>query len=174
MKKLMMLLFAAILLTACSESEEPKVAIQEEVNEPAVTVDETEEVDEAEETATIDTSVFEYATNTEVTDAIDLNQHVTVFVDMKPETKPGMAFQHVLNQTYDFIQQDDVSGAKTIAINIRQDGKKIAAYTVDTDKFTPNDDEPMAQVVLDASVVDMAMPDVEAYAEAMDLKMNKE
>ncbi|MBM7717293.1 hypothetical protein JOC94_004318 [Bacillus thermophilus] len=99
---------------------------------------------------------------------------MTVFVDMSEDLKPGLAFQHVVNQSYDFIQQDDIEGAKTVGINVRQGGNKIAIYTVDRDKFQPNDNEPMADLVMDASVVEMALPEVEEFADTMEIKLNKE
>ena len=47
-------------------------------------------------------------------------------------------------------------------------------YEVDINKFQPNDDEPMADVVMKASVVEMMTPEVEEYANQMDIPLNKE
>lgn len=200
MKRILFMIFASCLLvlSACGnddtdnaseddklnkeieeqEEEQDEIQDQEDGSESEEDVEEVSsddsEDDEQEENGEIDTSVFEYATGIEVTDAIDINEHVTVIIDMSEELSPGLAFQHIVNQTYDFIQQDDVQAAKTFGINIRQGGNKIAMFTVDRDKFKPNDDEPMADLVLEASIVEMALPEVEQFAETMDMQLNKE
>ena len=115
----------------------------------------------------INTSVFEYATDIKLTDAIDINQHVTVMVDMSEELTPGLATQHVVNQTYDFVQQDDVQSAKTITLIVRQAEKKVAQYTINTEKFKPNDDEPMADAVISASEIDSMTDEVKEFGKTM-------
>lgn len=115
----------------------------------------------------IDTSVFEYATYTEVTDAIKTNQHVTVKVIVSEENKPGMAVQSVINQTFDFIQQEDVKDAKTITIFVTQNDKKIAQYTVQMDKFIPNETDPMSDLVLKASEIEMMSDEVKEFGAAL-------
>lgn len=166
-------------LFGCAEGSEPKeekksedtteVNVKEEKAETTeeVTESEPEEVSE-EEQSTINTDVFEYATKTEVTNAIDINDHVTVFVYMSEDLKPGLAAQHVLNQTYDFIQQEDVKDAKTISINVKQGDTKILMYTVETDKFKPNEEIPMSDLVLDASEVEFMIKEVEEAAEVFE------
>ena len=109
-----------------------------------------------------------------MTDALEINDHITLMIDMPESNTMGLAFQHVANQTYEFLQQESAKEAKTIGINIRQDGTKIAMFTVHPDKFEENDEAPMAQLVLDASIVEMALPEVEEYAETTDLKLKKE
>ncbi|QGG51630.1 hypothetical protein [Lysinibacillus pakistanensis] len=116
----------------------------------------------------IDTSVFEYANSVQITDAIDLNNHVTLIINMKEATKPGLAMQHVVNQTYDFIQQVDVKGAKTIGINIKQGANKIAQFTVFKDKFVPNDDEPMSDAVIAASDIEFMTDEVKVFGKTTD------
>lgn len=116
----------------------------------------------------IDTSVFEYAEKVEVTDAIELNDHITLIISMSESTKPGMATQHVVNQTYDFVQQVDVKGAKTIGINVKQGDNKIAQFTVYTDKFKPNDDEPMSDAVIAASEIEFMTDEVKEHGKVMD------
>ncbi len=59
-----------------------------------------------------------------MTDAIDLNNHVTLIISMSEAISPGLATQHVVNQMYDFVQQVDVKGDKTIGINVKQGAKK--------------------------------------------------
>lgn len=122
-----------------------------------------------EEESTINTDVFAYATKTEVTDAIDINDHVTVFVYMSEELTPGLASQHVLNQTYDFIQQEDVKDAKTISINVKQGDTKILMYTVEKDKFKTNDEIPMSDLVLEASKVEFMTDEVKEFGEIMEM-----
>lgn len=129
------------------EASEPE-GKEEPTPEPELTEEERAEAaekraTEQETTRKIDSTVFEYATKIDVTDAIDLNDHVILILNMNEKTQPGMATQHVVNQTYDFVQQADIKGAKTIGINIKQSEKKIAQFTVHMDKFVPNDDEPM-------------------------------
>lgn len=132
--------------------------------------DEVEEEvkDEEPKKANISTYVFEYAQKVEVIDAIELNDHVTVFIDMSSGPTPGLATQQVVNQTYDFIQQDDLAGAKTVSINVRQKGNKIAMFTVDMSKFVPNDDEPMAQAVIAASDVEFMTDEVKEFGKVID------
>ena len=192
MKKIlsMLLLSLVLVLSACGsdepEKETPEVEDtpkQDEVekDEPAEEepVEEEPEEDgesneETNDEPAIDTSMYEYAENVEVTDALEINDHITLIIDMPESNTRGLAFQHVLNQSYDFLEQDSTKKAKTIGVNIRQGGNKIAMFTIYTEKFVENDDKPMAQLVLDASVVEMTLPEVDQYAETMDLKMNKE
>lgn len=152
------------------ESEEvAKKEVKEETTE--VTNEEVEakkeETEEkpVEKKPTIDTSVFEFAKNVEVTDAIDSNQHVTVFVEMSEETQPGMATQHVINQTYDFIQQEDISNAKTVTIAVKQGETKIAQFTVNKDKFTPDDSKPMTEAVINASEIEFMTDEVKQFGQ---------
>ncbi|GKV66709.1 MULTISPECIES: hypothetical protein [unclassified Sporosarcina] len=116
----------------------------------------------------INTSVYEYASNIDITDARDLNDHITLMIDMKTDNE-GMAFQHVLNQTYDFVQQPDIEGAKTIGINVRVKGDKVGMFTIYPEKFKANDDEPMADAVLAASDLEMVNAEVEQFGKVMEL-----
>ncbi len=171
-------IFSAVLF-GCSDGSESKeekksedtteVNVKEEKAETTeeVTESEPEEVNEVEQ-PTINTDVFAYATKTEVTDAIDINDHVTVFVYMSEELTPGLASQHVLNQTYDFIQQEDVKDAKTISINVKQGDTKIFQFTVDTTKFKTDDEIPMSDLVLEASKVEFMTKEVEDAAESLE------
>lgn len=79
-----------------------------------------------------------------------------------------MATQHVVNQTYDFVQQADIKGAKTIGINIKQSEKKIAQFTVHMDKFVPNDDEPMYDAVIATSEMEFMTDEVKEFGETME------
>lgn len=120
----------------------------------------------------IDTSMYK-AKDVELTDAVDTNQHITLKVKASDQVKPGLAFQNAATDTYDFLLQDNVKQAKTVTVLVQQQGKKIAQYTVDTSKFIRNDEEPMGQVVLDASEVEMMSQEVEEYTQVMGLKINK-
>ena len=115
----------------------------------------------------IDTSVFENAEKVEVTDAIDSNQHVTVFVYMSEEPEPGFATQTVFNQAYDFLQQPDLEGAKTVTIAVKQGNRKIAQITVNKEKFKPDDQRPMSDVVLEAAKIDSMIDEVKEYGKIM-------
>ncbi|MDN4607358.1 hypothetical protein [Sporosarcina highlanderae] len=166
MKKLLMIILATGLLAACSEEATEPEKPEVETQQVETTTNEPEEKQ-------IDTSVYEFASNVDVTDARDINSHITLEIDMKTDNQ-GLAFQHVLNQTYDFLQLPDIEGAETVTINVLVEGKKIAMFTTKPGELEINDDVPMAQLVLNASVVEMALPKVKEYAAAMELKMNKE
>lgn len=125
------------------------------------------------ENLVIDTSMYEYSKEVEVTDAIDINEYVSLIIRMNDSLEEGMAFQHASNQTYEFLQQDIIEGAEKVGINIVLNNKKIAMYEIDLDEFNIVDDEPMAQLVLDAAVVKMMTPKVEEYVDIMELKYNK-
>lgn len=158
-----------------NEEINAEVNVKEEKDEFSATEQTTEsEPDDVseeltEEESTINTDVFAYATKTEVTDAIDINDHVTVFVYMSEELTPGLASQHVLNQTYDFIQQEDVKDAKTISINVKQGDTKIFQFTVDTTKFKTDDEIPMSDLVLEASEVEFMTDEVKEFGEIMEM-----
>ncbi len=174
-------------LFGCAEGSEPKEEKKTDTNTEEVktndsgksseqTKENTEEPNEEKkeqvnevEQPTINTDVFAYATKTEVTDAIDINDHVTVFVYMSEELTPGLASQHVLNQTYDFIQQEDVKDAKTISINVKQGDTKIFQFTVDTTKFKTDDEIPMSDLVLEASEVEFMTDEVKEFGEIMEM-----
>lgn len=165
MKRLLAIMMFTFLLAACGSANEQDVSNQEvEQQEQLIIEESTAVVDDKK----IDTSVYQYATNVEVTNAIDITQHVTLMIDM-PTDKEGLAFQHVVNQTYDFLQQPDIEGAKTVSVNVRKDGIKIGMFTVNTDKFKPNDQEPMADAVLNASEIEMLSPEVKEFGKVMEL-----
>ncbi|KZR58369.1 hypothetical protein [Pseudobacillus badius] len=117
----------------------------------------------------IDTSVFEKAKKIEITDAIDITQHVTVFVDIPNKNVAGQSVINVLSQTYDFLQQDDMTGAKTVTIAVRQNGIKIAQFTIDKDQFVPDDNQPMAGQVLKAAEIETLSNEVREYGSVMEL-----
>lgn len=174
-KLALLTVLSGMLLIGCSAeettNEEPKeekvVKEEKPVEKEEKKVEPKEEVKKEE--PEIATDVFSYAEKVEVTDAIDTNQHVTVFVFMSEELTPGLATQHVVNQTYDFLQQTDIEGAKTISVNVKQGELKIAMYTVNKDQFVPNDSEPMASVVMKASTMEFMVPEVEEYGKTMEL-----
>lgn len=174
MKKVSIVLASFLLLAACGEEtvkEEPvkEEPVKEEAPVEEEATEETTEETPAEETAVegIDTSVFESAEAVEVTDAIEINNYVTVFVDMNEKLDQGMAAQEVVNQTYDFIQQEDLEGANKVSINMRQGGTKLFMFEVDREAFEPKDDEPMANVVMEYSTIDMMSPAIEEYGKVM-------
>jgi Ca2+-dependent lipid-binding protein len=180
MKKVLIILMAALFLTACTQEsaepvnkpkeEEKTKAKEEPKKETKKESKEEKKKDEGKsekESTKIDTSVFAYAKKVDVTDAIDINQHVTVFVTMSEELTPVLATQHVLNQSYDFLQQEDIKGAKTVTIAVKQGDIKIAQITVNKDNFVPNDTEPMASVVLKAAEIDMMKPEIKDFINSL-------
>ncbi len=153
-------------------TEEAKTGVSEEKEETEAKVNEERNEAEVRESS-IDTSVFEYAKKVEVTDARNTTKHITVTVFMSDELTEGLAAQHVLNQTYDFIQQEDVKQAKTLTVGVMVGEKRVFQYTVETAKFVPNENERMAYVVLAASKVEKISPDVEEFAKIFGWKMNR-
>lgn len=115
----------------------------------------------------IDTSFFKYATDAEVTDAIDINKHVTVQLTVSEDTQPGMAVQNILTQSFDFLQQDVLAGAETVTIFVTQNEKKIVQYTVNKNDFVPNETDPMGNLVLKASEVEMMSKEVKEFGSTM-------
>jgi hypothetical protein len=169
------------LLVGCSDSEstkekEEKVKVENTETEEVVDADETttevveeEFEEEVVEETTIDTSVFAYAKDVEITDARDITKHITLVVHMSEDTKSGMAAQHVLSQAYDFLQQKDIEGAETITIGVMQADTRILQLTTDVKEFVPIDSESMAKCVLKASTIDKMNPEVEEYGKVMGL-----
>lgn len=117
----------------------------------------------------IDTSIFEYASKVDVTNALDINNHVTSKVFIDEDANPGMAVQDIIKQTFDYIQQEDLKDAKTITILVTQNDKKIAQFTVQKDQFIPNENEPMIKIVLDASEIEHMSAEVKSFGETMEL-----
>lgn len=143
------------------ENDDEKLANEEEqVNE-----------DNKEETASIDTSMYEYSPNVEVTDAIDINNHITLMIDMNDNLEAGLAFMHATNQTLDFIEQNNMENVETIGVNVRLNEIKIAMFTVHPNEIENNENESMANIVLNASDVEMISPEVEDFANNMELNI---
>lgn len=115
----------------------------------------------------IDTSVFVYAKSVDVTDARDITQHIDIVIHMGKEPTPGLATQHVFTQAYDFLQQEDIKGAKTVTIGVMQGDFRIAQITVNLEKFKAG--EHLVDSVLQASKIDKMNDDVKEYGEIMDL-----
>jgi hypothetical protein len=175
LKKWAIGLLALGLLVGCSDSETTKekeevkvesTEVEEEVTETTTEVVEEEVV---EEEVNIDTSVFVYAEDVEITDARDTNKHLTLVVHMSEETKTGMAAQHVLTQAYDFLQQKDIEGADTITIGVMQADTRILQLTINVKEFVPIDTESMAKCVLRASTIEKLVPEVDDYGKTMGL-----
>lgn len=159
-----------------SQSEEVVEAENEELvegEEEEVDAEPEDKSDKADDSKSveneIDTSMYEFSKDVKVTDAIDINNYVSLMIEMNDELSPGLAFQHATTQTYDFLQQKALEGADQVGINILLDGQKIAMYEVEMSKFEINDKESMAQLVLHASVMEMITPEVHDYTQNMDL-----
>jgi hypothetical protein len=175
MKKWAIGLLALGLLVGCSDSETTKekeevkvesTEVEEEVTETTTEVAEEEVV---EEEVNIDTSVFVYAEDVEITDARDITKHLDLVVHMSPKTKTGMAAQHVITQVYDFLQQEDITGADTVTIGIMQDGIRTAQITTEVSKFVPIPDKSMIECVLEASTIDKMSDEVKEHGKIMEL-----
>ncbi|SDM29991.1 hypothetical protein SAMN05428961_11325 [Paenibacillus sp. OK060] len=108
-----------------------------------------------------------YATDVEVTDAIDITEHIDVVVYMSEEVKEGLAVQHVISQTYNFLQQDKVNEAKTVTVGVMSGNLRIAQITVDMDKFKAG--EHIINSVLDGSKNDKMDDEVRDYVKVMEL-----
>lgn len=170
------MLLSVVVLAACGEEKTEKASSNEDttaVKKAETKTEEPKEEEIKEEVPKIDTSVFKYAKKTDVTNAIDTEQHITAFIYMNEKTKEGLAAQHVLKQSYDFLQQEDIKEAKTVTIAVSQNDKKIFQFTVDKDKFAPNENESMSDVVLNASKVETMSEEVKAFAEAAEWKIKE-
>lgn len=121
----------------------------------------------------VDTSVFEYARSVEVIDARELNRHLTLIVRMSADLTQGLAANHVLTQTYEFIQQEDVVGADTITIGVMSGDTRVFQFTVKVADFVADHDAGMRDQVLAASNVDKISLDVQEFAEAFEWRMNR-
>lgn len=121
----------------------------------------------------IDTKVFQYASKVDITDARSITKHITAAVFMSDELTQALATQHVINQSYRFLQQEDIKGANTVTIGVMHGELRVFQYTVDMTKFTPNSSEPMTNAVLQASKVEKMSQDVETYAKAAEWKINR-
>jgi hypothetical protein len=169
------------LLVGCSDAETTKetikvednemeeVVVEEETSEPHEETTDTTPVDEEEKVASIDTSVFAYAESVDVTDARDITKHIDLVVNMSTEPTPGLAVQHVVSQTYRFLQQEDIIGADTITIGVMQDGTRTAQYTVEVSKFIPVPDKSMVKCVLEASTIDKMNDEVKEFGAVMEM-----
>ncbi|MCM3758683.1 hypothetical protein M3197_14555 [Sporosarcina aquimarina] len=172
MRKYLLLPTLVLLLAACANDEpknEPtkdKPALEKSSEKEKPAAKETEPTEEVVSDKEINTSIYEYASKVDVTDARELNDHITLMIDMKTDNE-NLAFQHVLYQTYDFLQQKDIEGAKTIGVNVRVAGKKIVMFTVYPEKFVPNNKARMSDVVLAASEIEMMSKKVEKYGKKM-------
>lgn len=168
MKKLLWIsALSALLLAACGDEtkEEPTV----EVSKEEVAKEETKETVETVEEAKIDTSVFKYAKSVDVTDARDINKHITLQIDLNDDAQAGMGTQHVLTQMYDFLQQEDIQGADTVTYYVRVKEEKVAQFKTVVANFKPDPEKPMASVVLEASEVEQLNSEVEAFGKTMGL-----
>lgn len=154
MKKYLTVLFGiifAVITTGCSGQTESKPAAEPKTVEKETPV----------ATSNIDTSVFAYADSVDVTDSRDTTKHVDVVVHMSEELTPALATQHVFKQAYDFLQQADIKGAKTVTIGVMVGDFRVAQITVDTAKFKAGED--YIKSVIQASKIDKMTPEVESY-----------
>jgi hypothetical protein len=122
-----------------------------------------------EEKPKIETKVFVYAKSVEVTDARNITNHINLVINMSEELTPGLASNHVLNQTYDFLQQEDIKGANTVTIGVMQGKFRVFQFTVDLQKFKTDDKIAMSHLVLKASKIDKMTDEVKQYGKTMQL-----
>lgn len=113
----------------------------------------------------ISTEVFAYAKSVDVNDSRELTKHIDVVVHMHEELTAGLATQHVLTQTYDFLQQEDIKGAKTVTISVKQGDKRVSQFTVDVIKFKAG--EHLIKSILDASTIDKMSDEVKEHGKVL-------
>ncbi|MHC1683702.1 MAG: hypothetical protein AB6733_12210 [Clostridiaceae bacterium] len=160
MKRVMNLILVALVsigITGCGNSTTKTESTKSETTAPKSEVAKTEK-------NIIKTDAFVYAKKVDITEAIDITKHVTATVFMSDELTPGLAVQHVLNQSYNFLQQAELKGADTVTIGVMKGDIRVFQYTVTMKKFVPNDSVKMSDVVLTASKVEKMTPQVEEFA----------
>lgn len=160
---LVVMMVLAMIVSGCSSNKD---AIDKQEPKPTAV---QSDVSKAE--PQIDTKVFQYASKVDITDARSITKHITVTVFMSDDLTQPLATQHVINQSYRFLQQEDIKGANTVTIGVMHGNLRVFQYTVDMTKFKPNGSEPMTNVVLKASKVEKMSPDVEVYAKAVEWKI---
>ncbi|MEK4387226.1 hypothetical protein MKZ25_15785 [Solibacillus sp. FSL W7-1464] len=179
MKKLLWIgALSALLLVACSDEadkepiEAEEVIVEEEakenVKEEMIEKEANETVDAANEPQ-IDTSFFEYAKSVTVTDARSTNKHITLQIDLNDDAKAGIGTQHVLNQMYFFLKQDDINGADTVSFYVRIREEKVAQFKTTVANFKDELETPLSNIVLKASEIKKLNPEVESYGKTMGL-----
>lgn len=191
------ILALVVLMAGCSEKSAEQPVIQEQskleanpvensiedpandnetgssIDEVVVEASETNETKEdttvasAPEVPQIDTSVFVYAQDVKVTDALDITKHIDVVVYMSEDVGKGLAVQHVFTQLYDFLQQTKVKEAETVTVGIMSGDFRIAQITVDMGKFEAG--EHFIRSVMDASKIDKMDDDIREYGESLEL-----
>ncbi len=171
-------LLAMSLLQGCSEekakdeAKETKPVVEKKESDKIVeqevpVVEEVvQESDPEEEVEGVNTDAFIYATNVDVTDARDISKHLDLVVHMSSELTPALATQHVILQSYEFLQQEDIKGADSITIGVMNGDFRVAQYTVDMNKFEPNGN--LVESVLQASTIDKKDPKVDEYGKALE------
>lgn len=158
--------------TSISANEEKNIERSEESKKTPNVVKVEPVNEESKETvkeAKIETSVFKYAKSVDVTDAREINKHITLKIDLNDDAKAGMGTQHVLNQMYDFLQQEGIQGADTVTYFVRVKEEKVAQFTTTVANFKPDSEKPMASLVLEASEVEQLNSEVEAFGKATGL-----
>lgn len=161
--KLLLGLLIVFTIAGCSSEEAEKPAVEVKKESEPVKAEAEPEVEES----TIDTAVFQYAKNVKVTDARDITQHIDLVVEMDEGQGAGLATQHVITQTYDFLQQKDIEGAKTVTVGIMQGDLRISQFTVDTSKFVAG--ENFITSVVEASKMDKMNSVVKEYGKSANL-----
>ncbi|AJS59991.1 hypothetical protein [Paenibacillus sp. IHBB 10380] len=114
----------------------------------------------------INTSVFVYAEKVEVTDSRDITENIDLVVFVNENMAVGTATQRIIIQTYDFLQQGDIKGAKNVTIGLMSGEFRVFQFTVDVTKFKAGDN--FIHSVLDASKIDKVRPDVDEFGKAAD------
>lgn len=168
-----MYLYFFVLIQACSSEDTTQEENKVLTNETATNITPTSETpsptikpEEAQHDLNIDTSVFSYAESVDVDDTRKVNKHINLIVNMNEGPTAGLATEHVLLQTYDFLQQEDIKGADIVTISINQNDTLISKITVDSRKFKAG--EHLINSVLAASKIDHMNDDVVEYGEALE------
>lgn len=182
---MVLMMLVVVGCSGSSKEEEEEVVVEQEVAEDKEEVPESEgnenspepeeePEEEPVEEREFDTSMYVYADEIDVTDNIEINDQIALIIDMPEHSIMGFTFQHVLSHTYDFLQQDTAKEAKTIEISILEEGNQIVVLTVHPDQlkeFKGNDDTTKDRLVLETSIINMALPEIVEHAEIMYLDL---
>ncbi|SDX96299.1 hypothetical protein [Thermoactinomyces sp. DSM 45892] len=101
-----------------------------------------------------------------VTDARKITQHINVDIFLFNKAHAGHAVQFILNQYYEFLQQKDIKGAKTVTIGIMQNDTRIFQITTQVKKFKP--EEYFIPSILKASKIEKMSDEVREFGRVME------
>ncbi|MBD7969580.1 hypothetical protein [Paenibacillus gallinarum] len=155
-----------VIQTEDNTTNEDAKSADDEINSDTKTLVEETETEEVvvSESQDIDTSIFIYANEVEVTDNLD---HIKVVIHMSEDFDKGKAVHHALNEIYFFLQQDRVKEVNTATFEVMSGDITITQLTVDISKFEPGEFiiEKMIDSVMNATKIDKMDDEVRGYGE---------